>query len=387
MRLREIAFNNLKRRRSKAAFLLAGLMVGVAAVVSLTTITMTMSRDIEEKLDRFGANILISPKTEGLSLSYGGLTLGGVNYTVKEISAEEVDRIDEIENRANIKVVSPKTLGVVRIDERPVLLAGIDPAKELSLKKWWQVTGGLPEGDRQVTAGSRAAINLGLEMGSEVDIQGETFTVTGLLTETGSPDDELLFSTIPAAQGLLGKEGLYSMVEVSALCRDCPVEDIVNQISAKMPGARITAVQQVVKSKMQALDHLKKFSAGVSAAVLLVGALMVLVTMMGSVNERMREIGIFRAIGFRRSHIIRIILLEATIVSTLAGLTGYLAGLLIARFSLPFFMEGEAAAMYMHPGLLGAAVALSLGIGLFASAYPALKATRLAPGEALRILQ
>jgi putative ABC transport system permease protein len=387
MRIRDIALNNLRRRRVKAVFLLAGLMIGAAAVVSLTTITMTMSRDIEEKLDRFGANILISPKTEGLSLSYGGLTLGGVNYTVREISAGEVEKIGSIENSANIQVIAPKTIGVIKVKGRSVLLAGIDPQRELSLKKWWKVQGSLPGGENALAAGGRAAASLGLRTDQVLEIDGQEFVVTGILEETGSPDDDLLFASIPTAQRLLHKEGLYSLVEVSALCRDCPVTDIVNQISEKIPGARITAVQQVVKSKMQALDHLKKFSTGVAAAVLLIGALMVLVIMMGSVSERMREIGIFRAIGFRRGHIVSMILLEAATVSMLAGIAGSLAGVLIARLSLPLFMEGEAAVLYFHPLLPLLAVLLCVLTGLGASVYPAVKATRLAPGEALRILQ
>ena len=76
MRLRDIALNNIKRRKAKVSFLLAGLMAGVATVVALVTITVTLNRDIEEKLDRFGANIVITPKTEGLSLNYGGIKLG-----------------------------------------------------------------------------------------------------------------------------------------------------------------------------------------------------------------------------------------------------------------------------------------------------------------------
>jgi len=386
MRIRDIAFNNIRRRKTKVSFLLAGLMVGVATVVALVSITATLNADIEEKLDRFGANIVISPKTEGMSLSYGGINLGGVSYNVKEISQEEVERINTIENRANLKVISPKTLGVVDTASTSVLLAGVDIPAELELKKWWHVNGEAPDAGGEVLVGSVVAEKMNLKAGSSVAVNGRELIVTGVLTATGSQDDEIIFASVADAQSLLGKEGLYSVVEVSALCKDCPVDEIVNQIAAQIPSAKVSAVQQVVKSKMQALDHLKKLTLGVSAVVLFIGVLIVLVTMMGSIKERTREIGIFRAIGFRQSHIIRIILTEAAIVSAAAGVLGWVFGIAVAKVSLPFFTGGESSSVSISLTLAAASVLAALFTGMSATIYPAVRAVKMAPGEALRIL-
>lgn len=386
MRISDIALNNIRRRRGKAAFLMAGLMVGVATVVALTCITVTLNRDIEEKLDRFGANIVISPRTEGLSMSYGGINLGGVSYNIREISKDEIGRIDFIENRRNIQVIAPKTLGVVEAGSQSVLLAGIDVTRELELKKWWHINGQAPDKESEVLAGHTVAENLNLRPGSYLAVNGSEMKVSGILAAMGSQDDELLFTPIDSAQRLLGKEGLYSIVEVSALCRDCPVDAIVSQISQQIPTARVTAVQQVVKAKMQTIDHLIKLTFGITGVVFFIGTLMVLVTMMGSVKERTREIGIFRAIGFRRGHIISIIMLEAIIVSMAAGILGFAFGVAVAGLSLPFFSGGEAAPLFIHPVFFAGALLMALATGILASLYPALKAVRMAPGEALRIL-
>jgi len=386
MRLRDISFNNLKRRKGKAFFLLAGLTTGVATVVALTTISLTMGHNIEEKLDRFGANIVISPQTEGFSLSYGGISLGGVSYQARELTAGDIAGIDRIKNRGNIKVIAPKTLGVVKAASSQVLLAGIDVEKELELKQWWQVTGTAPKADDEVMAGARVAADLGLKPGSSVAVNGREMQVVGILAPTGGQDDELLFARAAAAQAMLGKEGRYSIVEVSALCKDCPVDDIVAQISSEIPGARVSAVQQVVKAKMQALGHLLAITAGVTGVVVVTGILIVLVSMIGSVRERTREIGIFRAIGFRSSHIVRVILTEAAVVSVAAGVVGWGIGLGAAKFALPFFAGEGGLALAVDPVLAGGAVAGALLTGLLASLYPALTAVRLAPNEALRIL-
>jgi putative ABC transport system permease protein len=93
-----------------------------------------------------------------------------------------------------------------------------------------------------------------------------------------------------------------------------------------LPDARVMAIQQVVKGRMETLHRFSTFSLGMSAVVILVGSLVVLTTMMSSVRERKEEIGIFRAMGFRKSHVMGIIFSEAAIISGPAGLIGYLVG-------------------------------------------------------------
>jgi putative ABC transport system permease protein len=137
---------------------------------------------------------------------------------------------------------------------------------------------------------------------------------------------------------------------------------------------------------METIGHLRKFTLGVSMVVVLVGSLVVLVTMMGSVRERTREIGIFRAIGFRRSHIIRMVLFEAALVSALAGILGYFSGLGTTILALPLFSRSVDITVPLDPILAGGSVFLSVVLGLLASTYPALLAAKQDPNDALRAL-
>ncbi|GAM11123.1 putative ABC transporter permease [Geobacter sp. OR-1] len=386
MKLHTIAINNLKRRKAKMAFLTIGLSVGIATIVTLVTLTRSMSGDIERKMDEFGANILITPLSNGLAMNYGGISLGGVTFDQREIRESDLARIKTIANHKNISAISPKVLGGVKVGSHDVLLVGVDFASELKMKQWWQIFGAAPKADNELLLGSDSAKVLNVGTGDRIRIKGEEFRVAGILGQTGSQDDALVFAALPKAQKLLGKEGKITLAEVAALCSGCPIGDMVTQIAEKIPDAKVSAIQQVVEGRLKALDQFKRFSYAMAAVVVFIGSLIVFVTMMGSVNERTTEIGVFRAIGFRKSHIMRIILFEAALVSLLAGFLGYGAGMGGAKLALPFMAEGKNTLLAWDGSVAIGAVVLAVALGLVASLYPALHAAKMDPTEALRAL-
>lgn len=384
MNIRDIACKNLLRRKAKSAFMLAGLVIGVATMVALISYMETMTDDINGKLEKYGANILIVPRTDNLALNYGGMALGGIAVETQPLRLSELAKIRTIKNAANVAAVGPVLLGAVRIGDATATLAGLDFEAAGLLKPWWKINGEAP-GQNGVLPGAEAARVLGLSTGDRLTINGRVLEVSGRLSPTGSQDDQLIFTHLKTAQSVLDKPDQVSMVEVAALCNACPVDDMVVQISKKLPTAKVMAIQQVVRGRMETLSHFKAFSYGLSIVVVVIGALVVLVTLMGSVKERTREIGIFRAVGFRKSHIMRIIFMETSLISFLAGLVGYAIGVGGIRLGLVLF-GGTRAPFHMDPVLAAAAVAMAMVVGLLSSAYPAAMAAGMDPNQALKTL-
>lgn len=385
MRLENISISNIRRRKTKMAFVAMGLSVAVATVVLLTTITNATRADIDRKLDEFGANIVIFPKSDELTLSYGGITVQGASYDVKDLSQADVALIKTIKDKDSISAIAPKVVGSALIENREALLVGVNFTDELKIKKWWAIDGQAPSANSQALLGSQSSVVFGKHVGDTIRIKGEDYKITGILAETGEQDDSLIFINLAAAQKVLDKPGRISLIEVAALCSTCPIEEIDRQISAKLPHAKVSTIKQSVEAKMTSVDQLSRFSSVVSVVLILIGALLVLITMMASVNERTREIGIYRAIGFRRFHIIRIILLESVIIGLAGGFIGYGLGL-AGAFLVIGQIAGPSVSISINIVLFVEAIVLSILIGVIGSIYPAIRASNLDPAGALRTL-
>jgi putative ABC transport system permease protein len=430
VRLTSIAFGHLRRGKARAALVVAGLTLGVATAVALANVTTALERHLGEELDRYGANIVVAPRTDDLDVSYGGVSVSGVSYEFERLKTEDLEAIRSIDYAERLAVVAPVLIGAADAGGRRTPVAGVDFKETTRLKRWWRVAGRVPASPDEVLVGYEAALALGVVEGPPPDVAlgtglpsrpvtdvaaeemdhsghitpeaasrvphaevikretlrlgGREFRVAGVLDATGSADDRLVFMDLARAQEVLNRPGEVSLVEVSALCIACPVEMMVHQIQLALPDARVTAVQQAVKTRSMTIARLARFGAALAGVVLVVAALLVFVTMTSSVAERRREIGVLRAVGFRRSHILKILGLETAVLGAIGGLVGWGLGLAAGSVASHYFTEGAVTAIDVDPLLALLAVAGAIAIGCLGALYPALKASKLDPTEALR---
>jgi putative ABC transport system permease protein len=428
MRISTIAWANLRRRKSRAALLVAGIAVGIATAVTLLTLSRSISEEIGLQLDQYGANIVVVPKSDTLALDYGGVAVAAAAFDVGELTDEDARRIREIPYANRLAVVAPKLLGAADTGGRKAVVAGVDFESEYALKRWWRVVGRRPAGPNELLVGHDAAQALGLiehtaedtsqpvaptspntieasPLGTmpagehaahmsdaaqhfklrrdRLDLNGREFRVAGVLTPTGGREDAFVFAGLSEVQTLLNRPGRLSLVEVSALCKDCPVEDIVGQIAQKLPAAKVSALQQAVRARVEAVGRLTRFGAAVSGVVLLIGALMIFTTTTGAVVERTKEIGVMRAVGFRRAHIVKEMMLEVLAVSAVGGALGWAAGAFASWALMPYFSQ-TGQGFKPDPVLAALALVAALAVGALSSLYPTLRASRLDPSEAVR---
>ncbi|MHB0980874.1 MAG: ABC transporter permease [Thermoleophilia bacterium] len=383
MRLSSIALRNVRRHLSRSALVLVVITASVAVVTSLYLVTRSAERDLQDKVDAYGANIVIVPRSDQLPLSYGGVQLGELTYDVEPLHNEDIATIRGIQNAKNINLIAPKLVETGDVGGVQTLVVGVEWDAELALKKWWTVVGEKPSSDHDALLGDRAAARLGLEPGDSFALRGADFRVSGTLGPTGTQEDDLVYLDLALTQTLWARPGELSFIEVSAWCATCPIEDINAQISAEMPHARVSALLKAAESRRILIGQFRLFALILSVLMVLVGCLIVLVSTLSSVRARRGEIGIFRSVGYRRRHILKIILLE----NLALAVVGAAAGLVIAvAVHGPIARAVAQVDTTLAPTARDLAVALvvSMAMVVLASLYPAARAAALSPTLAMK---
>jgi putative ABC transport system permease protein len=192
-----------------------------------------------------------------------------------------------------------------------------------------------------------------------------------------------MFADLGFAQAAFGQEGKVSFVEVAALCAGCPIEDIVRQLEEKLPDTEIQAMQSIVKQRMYSVHFVEHLILTVSLVILLIACCMVGATMLSSVNERIREIGLLRSLGFSRAGIFGVFCFEAALIGLAAGVVGYFGGFFLSVEVLDLLGMAQEAEPAMHPGHLLLTCALIVGVSVLAAFFPSWKAASIEPSTAL----
>ena len=370
----------------RTLLLIAIFTIGLASMSGLYHVSTIVADSMERKLLSFGANILVTPRHETLQISYGGYSLGDVTLDEQPIRLDTALRaIDSIELRKNVAVVAPKMLATRRIAGQPAALIGVKWEDELQLKGYWEVEGSFPDAAAPdaALAGATAARKLGLVPGQTLDVDGRRLHLSGVLRPTGSDDDAVVFVPLTLAQHLADKEGQASFLEVAALCSGCPIEDIVKQLQAALPDTEVRALAQVAESRMYSVHFAQNLAFSVSLVILITACAMLVMSMLSSVAERRREIGIMRAVGFSRANIFTVFASEAVGLGLISGILAYAAGLLLTVYVLGQLHLTDDVSLTFQAVPFLVLVLLAVLTAAAAAAFPAWKASLVEPAEAL----
>ena len=396
MKLYQMVAKDVMRRKRRVLYAALGVVIGTMTVVGILTIALAGEAKIYSQLEKYGANLTVVPAISNMDMQLGDLSLGtlavGENYIpeeklpqIRQIADGEIRNALDIEDEGDIATLAPKLYINTEVKGISMMVVGVEPQEERKIKTWWRIREGeYLEGGGQALVGELAAELLEFNTGDKIALNGSDITVTGILEETGSNDDYQIFVPIETLQMAFNKEGLVSSIDIRALCNACPVEIIADGINQSISGIRAVAVKQVAATEMGMMEKMNKFMLALAGITLAVGLFGVVNTMMASVHERIKDIGIMRAVGASRNQIIKVFIYEAVIIGIVGGIFGYVAGTSLAYAVGPIIFEGTA--INYVPQYFPLSLVLAILIAVTATVYPAFRATRIKVADSFRSL-
>lgn len=396
MKIYSLVAKDIIRRKKSVLYATLGIVIGTMTVVGILTIALAGEARIYSQLEKYGPNLTVVPAISNLDMKLGDISMGtltvGENYIssekipyIRQIADDSIRKELKIEDEGNIATIAPKLYVTTAVAGISMMVVGIEPQEEINVKTWWRIKEGkYLEGTDEALAGAIAADLLKLHIGDTITLNGKPLSITGTLEETGASDDYQVFIPLETLQIIFGKTGLISSIDIRALCNACPVEMIANEINQNITGIRAVAVKQVAASEMGMIEKINHFMMALAGITLLIGLFGVINTMMTSVHERVKDIGIMRAVGASRNQIIRIFIYEAIIIGIMGGIFGYLAGTLLAYAIGPILFNGTAISYV--PLYFPLSLALAVVLAIIATLYPAFQATRIKVADLFRSL-
>ncbi|ACM18938.1 ABC transporter, membrane protein [Geotalea daltonii FRC-32] len=384
MTLSKLVVKNITRRRGRFVFTLLGITIGISSFVTFLSMGGSLKSEIYRETAALGANLIVIPKG---SCGYEQLSVLVGDEMPTNITGDEVKKISAIKGLTAVPFLSQKTA----INNKPVAVSGIEPSITLIFKGWQLARGSYFSSLDEPTAvvGAEAAKQFQLQPGSLVRIRGEQLAVKGVLKETGGRDDFTLFLPMATAQRLYKsiERVSYVAVRVDDLAKtDAYMEKIKESVSLG-----VVSDKQMLKSVLSIVGTVNITLQLIAAVSVLAAAFGIINTMLTATYERKREIGILQALGATRGKIFAMFMLESGFYGLMGGVVGVGVGLLVSILATPYIsqnaftslVKGSGTGTMIDAGVIAVSILFSVAVAVVAGVYPAWRAARLTPVEAI----
>jgi ABC-type antimicrobial peptide transport system permease subunit len=282
----------------------------------------------------------------------------------------------------DVEAVSGVGFAFATTEENPIFfMMGYNP-REFGIRHFKIVEGQPLVTNRQMIVGRQTAEAMGLEVGDTFRILESTFRVVGIYETGGSFEDSGAVITARDAQRLAGRPHQVSMYGIKVRDPD-KIEQVRDYLNANFSEIEVSLSSDFAES-IPDMERMGAMTGQIVFMAVFLGAVGMLNTMLMSVLERTREIGVLRALGWRRRQVVDLILREALVLGALGGVFGILLGMGLVWALQQIPLIGGMLEPSYGTALLAQAMAMALVAGMIGGLYPAWRATRMRPVEALR---
>ncbi|KUO58422.1 MAG: hypothetical protein APF84_01635 [Gracilibacter sp. BRH_c7a] len=417
---------SIKVRRKRIILAVIAVIMGASLISALTGVYLNIEEKVGKELSSYGANIIVKPKGDDISLE-----IGGVNYSSNQqqnfLKEDELYKIKKIFWKYNILGFSPYLSTVVKVgpENESVVLTGTWFDKEIdipdeafksarvgvkTIAPWWTVDGEWindEENKPEAILGSAVAKQLENRAGDTVSINYNgkmiELKVVGIL-HTGGEEENQIFTNLATVQGLTGLQGKVSEIKVSAAITpedDFAKKDITQmtkeeyirwyctpyissialQIEEVITDSDALPIEQIASAQGNFIKKIKLMMMLITLVAVAASALGVMTAMTTSILERRKEIGVIKAIGARTNQIIALFMAEVAAIGVIGGIIGYGLGIGLAQVIGNAVFNSTVA---INVIVLPVTIIIAIGITMIGSMIPIRNALKIDPVIVLR---
>ncbi len=379
----DIILKTFTQRKLRTGLSIFGIALGIFAVIVMGGMSEHFSMTFERSITLTADKIRVLPE------------VGLFGSSLNESKASEVRRIPGVSDAYGVlqSSLDPESLGF-----GGDVVMGIQPEKMISVMKNTKLTEGrfLVSGDNyKVVLGSGVAREFNLVAGGEIEIRSKklerarsitnirNFTVVGVMEYTGSFFDNAVVIPLDTAQKFYNRGNTVSFI-LAVPEPDTDTEELARRIELNVENVKTFSPAELRKQIEQALIIFNMIT--ISAAVLaaIIGGLSVMNTMLMSVSERTKEFGLMKALGADTRDILLMTMGEAALMGVMGGIMGIIGGGALVYFLNDYLSARGTVLFAITPRLLVISMVFATGLGVISGTYPAYRAAKMSPMEALR---
>ena len=369
-----LIIKNPFRNKSRALLAIIGIGIGIATIIALGAITEGMISSADDTLRAGGSDFTVSGKVEGESSQMVGFGR----------SSFDDDYVDKLANVSGVDRAVPIYMTLLMTKNSPYFaVIGMNPS-DYKIAELTITDGRMyKDGTDEIVLGKIAADNEEKEVGDTILLDDKEFDIVGIYESGNSYQDPGGFTSLDNSQKLSDDEGKVSTIYIK-VDKDADVETVEKRIDDEY-GDNLTTISSLSDLDMvkNMIDMLNGASLAISILAVVIGAVGIINTMLTSVYERTRELGVLKAVGWSDGKILLMIIGESIVITIVAGIIGSIAGIIGVEFIVLSNIMPLLTPIYTV-NIFVQAFSIALFVGIIGGIYPALKAVKLPPTEALR---